>query len=186
MRLRTMALALAGLPLALGGCGGSSTPGASASAFPSASAAAPWMVMATGSATPSPTPTISYSGPTGLPSVSFLATDPACATAWPTDATVFIPMTVTAAKASLQVQWSAQYGPTYRIAAVDQRLVSGAQPPPTWKTVTVTNGCTGSTTITGLTSGVPYIVWLDAPDTPHKLDGSRDLYSGRSGIVNPL
>ena len=60
------------------------------------------------------------------------------------------------------------------------------RPKATWKTVTVTNGCTGSATITGLTSGAPYIVWLDAPNTPHKLDGSRDLYSGRSGIVNPL
>jgi hypothetical protein len=181
MRPRTIALALAGLPWALGGCGASSTPGA----VVPASSGPPWMIVATGSATPSPTPTVSLSGsPTALPSVS-LPTSAACAVSWPTDAAVLIPMIVTAGRGSLKVEWSARYGPTYRVTAVDQRLVSGAQPVPTWKTVTVTNGCTGSTTITGLTSGAPYIVWLDAPDTPHQLDGSRSLYSGKSGIVNP-
>ena len=32
-----------------------------------------------------------------------------------------------------------------------------------WQTVNAGSGCTVSTTITGLTSGAPYIIWLDAP-----------------------
>jgi len=43
-----------------------------------------------------------------------------------------------------------------------------------------------STTLTGLTSGAPYIIWLDAPGTPRRADGSRSLYSGKSGVVKPL
>jgi hypothetical protein len=47
-------------------------------------------------------------------------------------------------------------------------------------------GCTTTATITGLTSGAAYIIWLDAPDTPRRADGSRSLYSGKSGVVKPL
>jgi hypothetical protein len=42
-----------------------------------------------------------------------------------------------------------------------------------------------SATITGLTSGAAYIVWLDAPNTGRERDGTRHLYSGRSGVVYP-
>jgi len=37
---------------------------------------------------------------------------------------------------SLTRQWPARYGPNYRVAAVDQKLVAGTQPPPTWVKVT--------------------------------------------------
>ena len=46
-------------------------------------------------------------------------------------------------------------------------------------------GCTVRATITGLDPGKAYIVWLDAPNTGHERDGTRHLYSGRSGIVFP-
>jgi hypothetical protein len=183
MRLRTMVLALAVLPVALGGCG-SPAPEAAASATPDPGA--PWVVVNPGSATPGPGSSRNGSPHTGLPPASFLPTTSACAIGWPEDDRVLIPMIVTPAKGSLEVRWPAKYGPTYRVAAVDQRLVSGAQPQPVWKTVPAGSGCTVSATITGLTSGAPYIVWLDAPDTPRGLDGSRSLYSGKSGVVKPL
>ena len=182
MRVRTIALALAALPMVLGGCAGTGTPGASPSA--PASPAMPWLIVATGSATPSPAPSIRRSLPssrlpTSLPRAS------ACPIDWPTHEQVLIPMIVTPGKASLKVQWPAWYGPNYRVAAVDQRIFSGTQPPPTWVNVTAGSGCTVTTTLTGLISGNPYIVWLDAPNTPHSLDGSRSLYSGKTGVVNP-
>jgi len=186
MRFRTIVLALAALPMVLGGCGGMVTPTASSSGSAPASPAMPWVIVATGSATPSPTPSISLSLPaSGLPWTSMPAAS-ACAIAWPENEQVLIPMIVTPAKASLKVQWPAWYGPDYRVAAVDQRLVSGTQPPPTWVSVTAGTGCTVTATLTGLISGNPYIVWLDAPNTPRNLDGSRSLYSGKSGVVTPL
>jgi hypothetical protein len=121
-----------------------------------------------------------------LPPPSFLPTDSACAVGWPTYGAVLIPMVVTPQKGALQVEWPAQFGSTYRITAVDQQLVVGTQPPPTWKTVPAAGGCTVTTTITGLTSGGAYIVWLDAPDSGRNIDGSRRLRSGKSGVVRPL
>jgi hypothetical protein len=180
MRLATMLL---GLPLLLGACGGgTATPGVSVSARP----ATPWVVIDSGSATPSPTPSAGapYSG--GLPPASFLPTSSACAMGWPQNGLVLIPMVVTPQKGALQVQWAAQYGPTYRVTAVDQQLVVGTQPPPTWQTVSVGGGCTGTATISGLKSGGAYIVWLDAPDSGRNIDGSRRLRSGKSGVVHPL
>jgi hypothetical protein len=64
--------------------------------------------------------------------------------------------------------------------------VTGAQPEPTWQDVKAGANCTVTATITGLISGDPYIVWLDAPNSPRKVDGSRSLYSGKSGVVKPL
>src|SRR4051794_29162536 len=121
MRLRTMVLALAVLPVALGGCG-SSAPRAAAASTPDADA--PGVVVNPGSAAPSPGPSRSGTPRRGLPPVSFLPTAPACAIGWPEDERVLIPMIVTPGKGSLKVEWPARYGPDYRVAAVDQRLVS--------------------------------------------------------------
>ena len=184
MRFRTIALALAALPMVLGGCAGTGTPTTSTST--PATPPMPWVVVATGSATPSPTPSVRRSlPPSALPLLTMPAAS-ACPIAWPVHQQVLIPMMVTPGKASLKVQWPAWYGPNYRVAAVDQRLVSGTQPPPTWVNVTAGPGCTVTATLTGLISGNAYIVWLDAPDTPRNLDGSRSLYSGKSGVVRPL
>jgi hypothetical protein len=125
----------------------------------------------------------------GLPAVSFLPTSSGCGVGWPDSGLVLIPMIVTPQKGALKVQWPADYGSTYRLTAVDQRLVAGPQPTPSWQTVhAATGGCpsTMTATITGLTAGVPYIVWLDAPNPPRGLDGTTGLRSGKSGIVTPL
>lgn len=180
MRLAKIML---GLPLVLGACGGGgTTPPVSLVGSP----ATPWVVINTGNAAPSPIPSVVASYPSGLPAASFLPTSSACAMGWPQNGLVLIPMVVTPQKGALQVQWPAQYGSTYRVAAVDQQLVVGTQPPPTWLTVSVGGGCTGTATISGLKSGGAYIVWLDAPNSGRNIDGSRRLRSGKSGVVHPL
>jgi hypothetical protein len=187
MRLRvvTSALAVSASVLLLTGCGGSGG-GAGSSASASASPAAPWLIYNSGNPSPSATPAISLSpSPTGLPWIPLPSVTP-CAIAWPTDEQVLIPLMVTPGVRSLTVRWPSSYGPNYRVAAVNQKLVSGAQPPPTWVNVAAGTGCTVTVTLTGLISGNPYVVWLDAPNTPRKLDNSRSLYSGRSGVVKPL
>jgi hypothetical protein len=98
---------------------------------------------------------------------------------------VLIPMQVTPGKGALTVTWPRQYASTYRVTAVPQPLVSGAQPAHTWTDVPAGTGCTVTTTITGLTSGKPYVVWLDAPGAGTYGDGTRHPYSGESGVVYP-
>ena len=67
-----------------------------------------------------------------------------------------------------------------------QPLRAGPQPAYQWQNIAPGSGCTMTATIAGLTSGKPYIVWLDAPNTGYERDGSRHPYSGRSGVVYPL
>lgn len=188
-----IAITLAVASLALGGCAALGLDGAgtgSASGSGDGTTAAPgrpWIQVAQGKATPSP------SAPTGraatpVPSVwaSMPTPDPGCTKLWPrTDTRVFIPVDVTVGAGSVKVEWPRQYGSNYRVTAVPQRLVSGPQPEPSWKAVPAGTGCVMTTTITGLTSGEPYIVWLDAPNTGREWDGTRHLYTGRSGVIIP-
>ena len=183
MRIRSFAAALLALPLILSGCKSSGTPTASASPNPSST---PWLMYAQGSATPSAVPLSSIS-PAALPSASVRATAAACAIEWPQDTgMVLIPMVVTPLATSMKVEWPNKYGDTYRVAAIDQELVSGAQPEPAWVTVSNPSGCTASVTLTGLKAKHPYIVWIDAPNTPHRIDGSRSLYHGKSAVIDTL
>jgi hypothetical protein len=181
--MRRVALAMVPL-LLLSGCGGGSD--SSTGAGESTAAGEPWVRVESGSRTPSPVATYAGSPRPGLPPVSFLPTSSACAIGWPQDIEkVLIPLIVTPGPGSFGVQWPNRYGNTYRVTAVPQELVSGAQPDPVWQTVTTGAECTASATISGLVSGKAYIVWLDAPDTPRNVDGARSLYSGKSGVVRP-
>jgi hypothetical protein len=182
MRFRAVLVAAASL-LALSACGSSGSPTAGASA--SDSPAVPWLIDVSGNPTATASPPMAFSA-SPTPIWSPLPSATTCGIAWPTDERVLIPLIVTPGAASLKVQWPSWYGPNYRVAAVNQKLVTGTQPPPTWVNVTAGTGCTVSATLTGLISGNPYVVWLDAPNTPRRLDNSRSLYSGRSGVVRPL
>ncbi|MBL7257404.1 hypothetical protein [Paractinoplanes lichenicola] len=177
-------LALVMLPFLLSACGSGSTPSGSAS--PTDAGGPAWVNVQPGQATAVPSSKYTGTPRAGLPSVSFLPTSSACAVAWDEDIDqVMIPMVVTVGQGSLKVLWPNRYGNRYRVAAVPQELVSGAQPEPDWQTVTTGAECTAGATISGLKSGAAYVVWLDAPDTPRGLDGGRGLYSGRSKIVKP-
>lgn len=181
---------LAALPLALlTGCGGgSATPTASPAPGAGAGGGAntePWVRVEPGKAVSSAPVYFTGSPPAGLPPVSYLPTPSPTCQSWPLQEAVLIPMQLTVGAGSIAVSWPNRFGNLYRVTAVPQDLVTGAQPDPVWKTVSTGTECTASTTITGLTPGRAYIVWLDAPNTPRKRDGSRDLYSGKSGIVIP-
>jgi len=187
VRLTRLLLPLLALPLAAGGCGllglgGSSTPGATATTPPPGT---PWQVVVTGSATPSPVVTFSGSRSPALPPVSFLPFDSACAKSWRPDP-VLIPMEVVPIAGGFKVTWPRQYDSDYRITAVKQPLITGNQPAYTWQTIPAPAGCIGSATLTGLKKGVPYVIWLDAPNTGYEPDGTRHPYSGKSGVVYPL
>lgn len=189
MRLKKLLLPLLALPIALGGCGllglGSTTgtPGAAASATPDPGG--DWLVVTSGSATPSPVPSFSGSRTPALPPVTFPPLASECAKDW-TVSKVMIPVRVVPGVGKLTVSWPRQYESYYRITAVKQTIVSGDQPAYTWQTIPAATGCTVTATITGLTKGTPYVVWLDAPDTGHDRDGTRHPYSGRSEVVYPL
>ena len=187
MRRTGIAIVLAGATLALGGCAalglGADTAGESSA---TAREGATWIVVDEGKATPSPSETMGK--PTATPGVSLSvpAPDPSCTKNWARTEPVLIPVEVTPGFGSLRVEWPTQYDSNYRVAAVPQALVYGAQPEPEWKEVPPGTGCSVSTTLTGLTPGAAYIVWLDAPNSGREVDGTRHLYSGRSGVVYPL
>jgi hypothetical protein len=187
---KVLGLALLLVLPALSGCSalgldGTVVPNPSTSTAPGPVSEAGWVVTATGSATPKPSLAKGTgTRPPALPPVTFLPIDPECARSWTVDPTL-IPMQITPGKGSLKVSWPRQYASNYRIAAVPQPLVSGRQPAYDWTDVAGGTGCTMTTTITGLRSGTPYVVWLDAPNTGYMRDGTRHTYSGASGVVYP-
>ncbi|MEV6306173.1 hypothetical protein AB0M02_42645 [Actinoplanes sp. NPDC051861] len=187
MRRTSIAIAMALLSVSLGGCaalGLGDTPGDATA--DQAAAGESWIRVEEGRATPSPTPSRGKSpSPSADPTLSAPAPDPSCTRLWPRTDPVLIPVVVTAGAGSLKVEWPRQYDSGYRVTAVPQALVYGKQPEPVWQTVAAGTGCTVTATITGLTPGAAYIVWLDAPDTGYERDGTRHLYSGRSGVVYP-
>lgn len=186
MRHTRIALVLAAASLTLGGCAalglGKDKAGDSSAG---AGGGKQWIVVDQGKATPSPSE--SFGKPTATPAVSLSAPtpDPSCTRIWPRTEPVMIPVEVTPGSGSLTVEWPTQYNSNYRVTAVLQGVVVGRQPEPVWQDVPAGTGCAVSTTITGLTSGAAYIVWLDAPNTGRERDGTRHLYSGRSGVVYP-
>ena len=182
---------LIGLPFALGGCGAL---GLDTTIVPDTSSTTPapsgpadgWIVVATGSPSPSPSRAPSRGTPSpALPPLSIRPPDQGCQQTWNINDRL-IPLTVTPGKGSFTVSWPQQWNSDYRITAVPQALVSGGQPGYTWQSVPAGTGCTVTTTITGLTSRVPYVVWLDAPRSGREPDGARHPYSGRSAVVYPL
>jgi hypothetical protein len=191
MRIRKLIAGVAlVVPFALGGCGllgtdSTMVPYAGETADPGPVTGAGWVVTDRGSATPSPAASRGAgTRPPALPPVSFLPVAPGCEKSWTVEP-VLIPMTVEPGAGSLTVSWPRQYNSDYRVTAVPQPLVAGAQPDHTWQDVAAGPGCTATATITGLKSGTPYVVWLDAPDTGYERDGTRHPYSGKSGVVYP-
>ncbi|GLW32012.1 hypothetical protein [Actinoplanes regularis] len=177
--------ALAACLLAAGGCGsgnGSDKQGTATTTAPNPGDT--WSLLISGSPTPSPTVSRGARSSASV-SASQVSPYPSCTKAWPVTGKALIPVVVTPIAGGFKVEWPPQYDSNYRVTAVPQELVSGAQPEPAWKDVPAGTGCTISTTITGLIPGAPYIVWLDAPNSGYELDGTRHLYSGRSGVVYP-
>jgi hypothetical protein len=72
----------------------------------------------------------------------------------------------------------------YRVQAVSQRLVGGQQPAPVMQTVGQPTGCVPvSVTITGLTSGAPYVFWLEEQVTSASTGVTRLVQVGTTEAV---
>jgi hypothetical protein len=72
----------------------------------------------------------------------------------------------------------------YRVQAVSQQLVGGEQPAPLMQTAAQPEGCVPvSVTITGLTSGVPYVFWLEEQVTSASTGVTRIVQVGTSSAV---
>jgi hypothetical protein len=85
------------------------------------------------------------------------------------------------------LDWMADSRPEvlgYRVQAVSQRLVGGQQPAPVMQTVAQPDGCVPvSVTITGLTSGVPYVFWLEEQVTSSSTGVTRLVQVGTTSAV---
>ena len=94
---------------------------------------------------------------------------------------------VTAGPGSAVVTWQASDAAEvtgYRISAVSQQLVGGTQPPPVQLEVGQETGCAPmSARVTGLTSGVPYVFWLEEHTTSSVRDVVRWVQVGTSEAV---
>jgi hypothetical protein len=184
---RTLAVAALMVLPALTGCSalglGSDTPATSAPTGPAGTGDS-WVVVEQGKVAVSATPSGNRVSPSATPSSLLGTPGTRCPADW-TGGTVLIPMTVTVGAGSVTTTWPTQGGSGYRITAVPQDLVAGSQPEYTWQDVAPGPGCYVTATVTGLTSGKPYIVWLDAPATGADRDGTPHRYSGRSGVVVP-
>ncbi|WIM94852.1 fibronectin type III domain-containing protein [Actinoplanes oblitus] len=179
-------------PLLLAAC---ATTGA-VQAEPSPSATSPWLWMTAGSVAPSPatsfTPRARPAAATLSPTVAPPAgptpsRSPSCGTAGFKGGAVD-GMTVTPGSTSAVVTWFNPGGDDlvdYRITAVSQHLVVGAQPEtPGWTTVTP-SGCGWMTaTVTGLTPGTPYVFSADLVRSRKGMDGTWTRTVARSGVVS--
>ncbi len=189
---RRLTVALAAATLLLGGC---ELPGSSRSGDietvgveSTVRADGTWIIVEQGKVAATPAPSAPpRATPTPAHPHSPVPEDTTCAFSW-LAGQVLIPLAVRPGAGSLAVSWPRVGEPPpkeFRVAAVPQTIVDGRQPEVVWKTVSAPSGCSASTTITGLTAGEPYIVWLDAPEAGHQIDGTPRPRSGRSTVVYP-
>jgi hypothetical protein len=94
---------------------------------------------------------------------------------------------VVAGAGSATLDWMADGRPEvlgYRVQAVSQRLVAGEQPAAVVQSAAQPAGCVPVTvTITGLTSGVPYVFWLEEQVTSASTGVTRLVQVGTSEAV---
>jgi hypothetical protein len=85
------------------------------------------------------------------------------------------------------ISWMADSRPEvqgYRVSAVSQRLVGGAQPAPPQRTVAQPAGCVPLTvTMTGLTPGAPYVFWMEEQTLDSRTGVVRFVQVGISDAV---
>jgi hypothetical protein len=178
-------------PLVLGGCKSSTT---TATAVPSPSGS-PWVVTVTGSATPSPTgsgwtatPSTFPTGYPPLPSGTATPTptpNPSCD---PDQSAGIAGASVVPGSSSANVTFynpGGQYVVEYRVTAISQDLVTGAQRDVGWTVLTPGSSCGFLTaTVTGLDPKTDYVFSVDQVTTKiGGTDGTSAETVARSGVV---
>jgi hypothetical protein len=190
-------------PAVLGGCSaipGSPTAKLDSSPGTGGQAGQSWVVVAQGSATPSASTRGVAPSPTASPSSGLLALSTSTPTPTPTLTPVpnctgfqrqgqINGLTAVPGAGAASVTW---YNPggdnltSYRLTAIPQHLVSGAQAALRWKSIVPQRMCGMMTaTITGLTKGRPYVLSLDAVILRKSSDGKVGFTVARSGVVYP-
>ncbi|BAL88229.1 hypothetical protein AMIS_30090 [Actinoplanes missouriensis 431] len=95
---------------------------------------------------------------------------------------------VTPAATTATVTWYHPGDPTvttYKVTAISQSLVIGAQPEIGWTDAEPGEGCAEVTaTVTGLEAGTPYVFSVDAVRQPTWQNGVRTATVARSGVVS--
>lgn len=85
------------------------------------------------------------------------------------------------------ISWLADNRPEvlgYRVSAVSQRLVTGAQPAPPQQTVAQPGGCVPlSITMAGLRPGEPYVFWMEEQTLDSRTGAVRFVQVGTSEAV---
>ena len=107
----------------------------------------------------------------------------------PISPTTSVPLSVTSSTSGITVSWTVPPVEVsrirrWRIAAVDS--AGGAASSPTWKTVKAGTSCgTARTSLTGLSSGHSYEVWLEVVTASSAWDGStvNRLVGRTSGVA---
>jgi hypothetical protein len=93
----------------------------------------------------------------------------------------------TPGRGSATVSWLADDRPEvtgYRVQAVAQTIVTGAQPEPVKQTAAQPGGCVAvSTTVTGLTSGETYVFWLEEAVVDSVTGATHLVHVGSSSPV---
>jgi hypothetical protein len=177
-------------PLVLGGCKSSTT---ASTAVPTPSGS-PWVVTITGSATPSAAPSgftaTPSTFPTGflpLPSGSVTPTPTPSASCEPAASTGIAGATVVPGSTSANVTFynpGGQYLVEYRVTAISQDLVGGAQRDVGWTVLTPGATCGFLTaTVTGLDAKTHYVFSVDQVTTKLGKDGTSAETVARSGVV---
>ncbi|MEU4241100.1 hypothetical protein [Actinoplanes sp. NPDC026619] len=180
--------------LLLGGCKSSAT--TSATAIPSATGK-PWVITTQGSATPSATGSVWTATTSAFPS-GFLPLPSTTTTPPPTPTGGCTPdngrgtiagATVVPGSTSAAVTFFNPGGATlqqFRVTAINEDLVSGAQRDVGWTVVTPGTACNYQTvTVTGLTAKTHYVFSVDAVwSSIGGRDGTTASTIARSGVVS--
>jgi hypothetical protein len=193
-RKYAVTLTAVAVPLLLVGCSSSSSrtrPGEE-----STGAGRDWIVVDQGNPTPSPTDPVGKASPTPSTTLPPLPTGSASPTATPSGtctplqrANRIDTLTVTPSSTSAVVTWYHPGGGNivdYRVTAINQDLVTGAQKEVGW-TRSAPSGCGDvSATIAGLDPRTPYVFSVDVVRTRDNfsLEGTYTETVARSGVVS--
>jgi hypothetical protein len=194
-RKSAVALTAVALPLLLVGCSSSSSstrPGGEETA----GAGRNWIVVNEGSPTPSPVDAVGKASPTPSTTLPPLPTGSASPTATPSNTCTPMQrikridgLAVTPASTSAVVTWYHPGGSNiidYRVTAINQDLVTGAQKEVGWTRSAPATCGDVSATITGLDPQTPYVFSVDVvlKRDNFSLEGVYTQTIARSGVVS--
>jgi Fibronectin type III domain len=195
-RKSVVALSAVVMPLLLVGCSSSSSSSTRPGGDSTTGSGRSWIVVDNGSATPSPATPVGKASPTPPTTLPPLPTGSASPP--PTPSNTCTPMqriktinglAVTPGRTSAVVTWYHPGGSNivdYRVTAINQDLVTGAQKEVGWTRSAPTECGDVSATITGLDPQTPYVFSVDVvlKRDNFSLEGGYTRTVARSGVIS--